>query len=495
MITLRVDHLPALMEELTSKGQHCFGSVLADEAGKWVIQLYPHGDAHAKPGFCSIFIKNMVLARGIAAVKIEGNIRIVADCSASSISSSYSLPPSTSSSSPSSLYAPTPSSLPAITAPFPCPPAGASGANRQSLPSLPPSPPPLSPASTTTSVAAASSSTILPPSLSPARPPSILPSPSPSTSSFPSLKVTKAFAKSTCYINPNADGLASSSSWGFHDFCLLSELPSSFTIEAEITVKEVARDDALALHVPSLEDMRLHYPRGQSTLGFIYADGEGGKYSLCLYPNGDNLSREGQLGVFVKVLALPGGVNAVKIEGSLRILHAGQVVASRSFPVSTFLNASSTGAATSSTWGFHDFCDVGEVQDSFIIEADITIKDRAKEPSLQEIPTDYSLERLLDCLKIAHGREVEAALNSRRMLNESQLRTLTLDQLLEMQENITNIIKEKRTQENECSVCQDRLKSMACVPCGHRFCSECSSKISASCPECRQHVTQKIRLF
>jgi len=115
MITLRVDHLPALMEELTSKGQHCFGSVLADEAGKWVIQvrnqgeatggrralqghcmtikwtlmpiplipiypfllsslpqLYPHGDAHAKPGFCSIFIKNMVLARGIAAVKIEG---------------------------------------------------------------------------------------------------------------------------------------------------------------------------------------------------------------------------------------------------------------------------------------------------------------------------------------------------------------------------------------------------------------------------------------
>ncbi|GAB5034034.1 zinc finger family protein [Nannochloropsis oceanica] len=412
MITLRVDHLPALMEELTSKGQHCFGSVLADEAGKWVIQLYPHGDAHAKPGFCSIFIKNMVLARGIAAVKIEGNIRIVADCSASSISSSYSLPPSTSSSSPSSL-----------------------------------------------------------------------------------LKVTKAFAKSTCYINPNADGLASSSSWGFHDFCLLSELPSSFTIEAEITVKEVARDDALALHVPSLEDMRLHYPRGQSTLGFIYADGEGGKYSLCLYPNGDNLSREGQLGVFVKVLALPGGVNAVKIEGSLRILHAGQVVASRSFPVSTFLNASSTGAATSSTWGFHDFCDVGEVQDSFIIEADITIKDRAKEPSLQEIPTDYSLERLLDCLKIAHGREVEAALNSRRMLNESQLRTLTLDQLLEMQENITNIIKEKRTQENECSVCQDRLKSMACVPCGHRFCSECSSKISASCPECRQHVTQKIRLF
>lgn len=41
--------------------------------------------------------------------------------------------------------------------------------------------------------------------------------------------------------------------------------------------------------------------RGQSTLGSVHVDAEGGKWSLCLYPNGDNLSREGQLGVFVKV--------------------------------------------------------------------------------------------------------------------------------------------------------------------------------------------------
>jgi hypothetical protein len=46
---------------------------------------------------------------------------------------------------------------------------------------------------------------------------------------------------------------------------------------------------------------------GQSTLGFVYEDSEGGKYSLCLYPNGDNLSREGQLGVFVKVRKRGGG--------------------------------------------------------------------------------------------------------------------------------------------------------------------------------------------
>jgi hypothetical protein len=91
---------------------------------------------------------------------------------------------------------------------------------------------------------------------------------------------------------------------------------------------------------------------------------------------------------------------------------------------------------------------------------------------LQEVPEDFSVERLLECVKAAHLREVDEARNAHRMLNESQLRSLTLDQLLEMQENITNIVKEKRTQENECSVCQDRVKAMACVPCGHRFCSE-----------------------
>jgi hypothetical protein len=62
------------------------------------------------------------------------------------------------------------------------------------------------------------------------------------------------------------------------------------------------------------------------------------------------------------VLSLPRGVTAVKIEGNLRILQSGQIIASRSFPVSTFLNASGTGAATSSTWGFHDFCETREVQ-------------------------------------------------------------------------------------------------------------------------------------
>lgn len=49
-------------------------------------------------------------------------------------------------------------------------------------------------------------------------------------------------------------------------------------------------------------------------------------------------------------------------------------------------------------------------QDAFVIEADITIRDRAREPSVQEAPEGYSHERLLDCLRLAHAREVRTGL-------------------------------------------------------------------------------------
>lgn len=35
-------------------------------------QFYPNGDAKSGAGYCSIFVKNVVLAPGVAAVKIEG---------------------------------------------------------------------------------------------------------------------------------------------------------------------------------------------------------------------------------------------------------------------------------------------------------------------------------------------------------------------------------------------------------------------------------------
>lgn len=45
-----------------------------------------------------------------------------------------------------------------------------------------------------------------------------------------------------------------------------------------------------------------------------------------------------------------------------------------------------------------------------------------------------------------------------RVLSENQLSALTLDQLVCMQGDIANIIKQKRQEENECSVCKDEVK-------------------------------------
>lgn len=41
----------------------------------------------------------------------------------------------------------------------------------------------------------------------------------------------------------------------------LSDLPDAFVIEAEIQTKDVAREDALALHVHSLADLKRQCPR------------------------------------------------------------------------------------------------------------------------------------------------------------------------------------------------------------------------------------------
>lgn len=69
-----------------------------------------------------------------------------------------------------------------------------------------------------------------------------------------------------------------------------------------------------------------------------------------------------------------------------------------------------------------------------------------------------SVDRLLDYIKTAHRREVDEARDAVRVLSESQLYALSLDQLAGMQANIANIIKQKREEENECSVCRDEVK-------------------------------------
>lgn len=92
---------------------------------------------------------------------------------------------------------------------------------------------------------------------------------------------------------------------------------------------------------------------------------------MCLYPNGDNISRENQIGLFVKVLSLPRGVLGVKIEGTMRVLNPDfTVISARSFPLSTFLNASGSGLASCCTWGFHDMC--GKYELLLVVEEDVS---------------------------------------------------------------------------------------------------------------------------
>jgi Zinc finger, C3HC4 type (RING finger) len=46
----------------------------------------------------------------------------------------------------------------------------------------------------------------------------------------------------------------------------------------------------------------------------------------------------------------------------------------------------------------------------------------------------------------------------------------------------------------ECSICLDRPKSKAMIPCGHCFCDQCSRRIESTCAICRANIEQKISL-
>lgn len=72
MLSLKVESFAELAQTLAKKGQHCFGTVALIDDSKWVVQLYPYGDTQAKDGSMSVFLKNLTLLTGVAAVKIEG---------------------------------------------------------------------------------------------------------------------------------------------------------------------------------------------------------------------------------------------------------------------------------------------------------------------------------------------------------------------------------------------------------------------------------------
>ena len=51
-------------------------------------------------------------------------------------------------------------------------------------------------------------------------------------------------------------------------------------------------------------------------------------------------------------------------------------------------------------------------------------------------------------------------------------------------------------EQNECVICMDGSRQIACVPCGHRcLCPQCASGINGECPICRANVKCTMRIF
>lgn len=59
---------------------------------------------------------------------------------------------------------------------------------------------------------------------------------------------------------------------------------------------------------------------------------------------------------------------------------------------------------------------------------------------------------------------------------------------------VKDIIPEEKRQSNICTVCIEKTVDQVLTPCGHTFCSGCSSKMS-SCALCRQNVKEKLKLY
>lgn len=69
-------------------------------------------------------------------------------------------------------------------------------------------------------------------------------------------------------------------------------------------------------------------------------------------------------------------------------------------------------------------------------------------------------------------------------------------------EHLSSSQESKSYSNNECIICMDNPKELACVPCGHRcMCKQCSQQFLTSssenpqCPVCRTTITQTLQIF
>ena len=92
-------------------------------------------------------------------------------------------------------------------------------------------------------------------------------------------------------------------------------------------------------------------------------------------------------------------------------------------------------------------------------------------------------------------------LSARLMPSLSALRRIDLETLHEFEtnmisslKNVQKVIKEKIERDKECTICRNRPKDTALIPCGHRLCSNCGWRMTR-CPMCRVAIERTLKLL
>ena len=124
-----------------------------------------------------------------------------------------------------------------------------------------------------------------------------------------------------------------------------------------------------------------------------------------------------------------------------------------------------------------------------IVNYDITIQNNARQEMLYESLSQEKIN-LLESLDSTINN-----LNSKRIIKEKQLRHIEtkVNHSQKILDKHNEFIKRLETK-LECTICNDREKDTAIVPCGHTFCSHCI-KDAKYCFICRAFIIQPLKIY
>lgn len=281
----------------------------------------------------------------------------------------------------------------------------------------------------------------------------------------------------------------------------------------------------IRLHVPNFSTLEGSNPKGTCVYGNVCEIPDIGRFTLSMYPCGVARLREDDhyISLYLRCLSLArGSMRSVQIDASFRVVKPdGSIHLVKSFSHLAWLSPGRVQNSPTShpESGWEKFAKkMGERGlspdfDSFTIEADLVVKAVAKEPgvsdqgelSMWSSEPDELISRLISKLKlmkvggnVADSQGGAGAGSPRgdpvRIYSVDELCELSYESLLELQDNLNAAILRTREKEIKCSVCLDRPKDSACVPCGHRLCSQCIKQLQ-SCPECRQDIRESLRCY